>query len=225
MEQFNFSDIFSAKDLALSVNTNLSISLMAFNIFYAGVIGFLIAFVYRKFYMGVLFQKSFAVSIIGATIITTLVIMVISGNLILSLGMVGALSIVRFRSAIKDPLDIIYLFWGVGSGIAIGVSQYSLVLIGLLMITLVFSVLTKFDVTQKPKLIVISAELGSGKFIQEYVAEFGKKMVQRSSVMTDGKVELVFETSTNLDTQTLMEKLLEFDKNVELRILNYYGNN
>ena len=151
--------------------------------------------------------------------------MVISGNLLLSLGMVGALSIVRFRAAIKDPLDVVYIFWAVGSGIAVGVSQYSLALIGLLIITIVFGILSKVDLTEKPKLIVISANISSTKNIEEYLKQFGRKVVLRSSQMTDGKVELVFETTSNINTDIIIEKLIQFDKNVELRVLNYYGNN
>ena len=225
MDNFNFSDLFSAKEASLSVASNLTLSVMAFNIFFASIVGILIAIVYRQFFVGVLFQKSFAISIIGATTVTSLVIMVISGNLLLSLGMVGALSIVRFRAAIKDPLDVVYIFWAVGSGIAVGVSQYSLALIGLLIITIVFGILSKVDLTEKPKLIVISSNISSTKNIEEYLKQFGRKVVLRSSQMTDGKVELVFETTSNINTDTIIEKLIQFDKNVELRVLNYYGNN
>ena len=79
-----------------------------------------IAFVYRRYFQGTLFQKSYAVDLLLATMITCLIIMIISGNIILSLGMVGALSIVRFRTAVKDPSDTIYMFWatvGIGSGV------------------------------------------------------------------------------------------------------------
>ena len=86
MDQLKFNDLFSQENLALSVDSNLTIALIVFNMLFAGLIGSLIAWMYRRFFMGVLFQKSFAVTIIGITMVTTLVIMVISGNLILSLG-------------------------------------------------------------------------------------------------------------------------------------------
>ena len=225
MDTMNFPEIFSNKDVALSVASNLTISVIILNIVFASIIGVFIAIIYRYFFAGVLFQKSFAIAIVGTTIITALVIMVISGNLLLSLGMVGALSIVRFRAAIKDPLDVVYIFWAVGSGIASGVSQYTIAIIGLIMISIIFIILSKVDLTDKPKLIVISSNISAQKNIEDYISHLGKKIVLRSTQMTEGKIELVFETSSNINTNDIIDKLVKFDKNVELRFLNYYGNN
>jgi hypothetical protein len=224
MDQLNFSDIFSESFTQLSTDSNLSLIVIVFNIFYAGLIGTFIALIYRKYFMGVLFQKSFAVAIITVTMITTLIIMVISGNLILSLGMVGALSIVRFRAAIKDPLDVVYIFWAVGSGIAIGVSQYSLVFFALIAIGLVLALLSRVSTTQEPKLLVISSAISSQKKIQDQVRGLGRNITTRSTQMVEGRSEMVFETTDNIDFATLSGKLIELDETVELRILNYYGN-
>ena len=109
----------------VAVIANLSMSLL---------LGFVIALVYRKAFVGILFQKSFAVSLVLIALVTTMVIMVISGNLVLSLGMVGALSIVRFRAAIKEPIDIVYMFWAVGVGIANGVGVFSVSIISTIFI-------------------------------------------------------------------------------------------
>ena len=157
--------------------------------------------------------------------ITTLVIMVISGNLILSLGMVGALSIVRFRAAIKDPLDVVYIFWAVGSGIAIGVSQYSLVFIALIAIGLVLSMLSMVNSSQEPKLLIVSSSINSQKTIQDQVEYLGRKVTTRSTQMVEGRSEMVFETTENIDCTALMKTLTTLDASVELRVLNYYGNN
>ena len=138
MEQLTFNNLFSQDNLALALDSNLTVTFITVNMLYAGLIGCMIAWIYKRFFMGVLFQKSFAVTIIGITMVTTSIIMVISGNLILSLGMVGALSIVRFRAAIKDPLDVLYIFWAVGSGIAIAVSQYMVVFVSMISIGAIF---------------------------------------------------------------------------------------
>jgi len=225
MDQLKFNDLFSQENLALSVDSNLTIALIVFNMLFAGLIGTLIAWMYRRFFMGVLFQKSFAVTIIGITMVTTLVIMVISGNLILSLGMVGALSIVRFRAAIKDPLDVLYIFWAVGSGIAIAVSQYLVVLVSVITIGAVFGLLSRVSTSKQPKLIVITSSAAAQKRIEDLILGNDKKVLSRSTQMSDGRSEQVFETTNSIDSQSLLEQLSEIDSTVELRLLNYYGNN
>ena len=225
MDQLKFNDLFSQENLALSVDSNLTIALIVFNMLFAGLIGSLIAWMYRRFFMGVLFQKSFAVTIIGITMVTTLVIMVISGNLILSLGMVGALSIVRFRAAIKDPLDVLYIFWAVGSGIAIAVSQYLVVLVSVITIGAVFGLLSRVSTSKQPKLIVVTSSASAQKRIEDLILKNDKKVLSRSTQMSDGRSEQVFETTNSIDSQSLLEQLSEIDSTVELRLLNYYGNN
>tara|TARA_B110000305_G_scaffold168086_1_gene185839 strand:+ start:187 stop:864 length:678 start_codon:yes stop_codon:yes gene_type:complete len=225
MDQLKFNDLFSQENLALSVDSNLTIALIVFNMLFAGLIGSLIAWMYRRFFMGVLFQKSFAVTIIGITMVTTLVIMVISGNLILSLGMVGALSIVRFRAAIKDPLDVLYIFWAVGSGIAIAVSQYLVVLVSVITIGAVFGLLSRVSTSKQPKLIVVTSSASAKKRIEDLILKNDKKVLSRSTQMSDGRSEQVFETTNSIDSQYLLEQLSEIDSTVELRLLNYYGNN
>ena len=112
------------------------------NVFVAFLVGMFIFYMYKKTYQGVLYQKSFNISLVLASVVTSLVIMTISGNLILSLGMVGALSIVRFRTPVKDSMDLIFLFWAISSGIANGVGYYNLSIIGALLIALILLFLT-----------------------------------------------------------------------------------
>jgi len=225
MEQLTFNDLFLQDNLALSVDSNLTIALIIVNMLCAGLIGCMIAWIYKRFFMGVLFQKSFAVTIIGITMVTTAIIMVISGNLILSLGMVGALSIVRFRAAIKDPLDVLYIFWAVGSGIAIAVSQYMVVFVSIVSIGAIFGLLSRVSSSKQPKLIVVTSSALAQKRIEALIMENNKKVLSRSTQMSDGRSEQVFETTTFINTQSLLEQLLEIDSTTELRLLNYYGNN
>lgn len=88
------------------------------------ILGSVIYLVYQKFYVGVIFSRSFAVTLVGMTVLTCMVTLAISSNIVISLGMVGALSIVRFRTAIKDPMDLLYLFWAITSGITAGAGMY-----------------------------------------------------------------------------------------------------
>ena len=127
--KFTFNEILEAGSVGLSGSGSITIATIFLSMLVSLLTGLFISYIYRRTFQGVLFQKSFAMAIVLVTLITTMVIMVISGNLILSLGMVGALSIVRFRAAVKDPLDIVYLFWGVAAGIANGVAYYSVSII------------------------------------------------------------------------------------------------
>ena len=114
----HFKDIFKANFLERSatfsvVDTVISLAL-------ACALGLFIYLIYKKTYTGVLFSRSFGISLVALTMISTFVILAVTSNVVLSLGMVGALSIVRFRTAVKDPLDIVYLFWSIGVGIVLG---------------------------------------------------------------------------------------------------------
>ena len=99
---------------------------MAAALLAAVLLGALIYWVYQRFYAGVLFSRSFAMTLVGMSVLTCMVTLAISSNVVISLGMVGALSIVRFRTAVKDPLDLLYLFWAITAGITTGAGMYLL---------------------------------------------------------------------------------------------------
>ena len=108
---------------------------MALALLVALIVGIVIYYVYRRFYTGVVYSRSFAVTLVGMSVLTCMVTLSISTNIVISLGMVGALSIVRYRTAVKDPMDLLYLFWSITSGIAAGAGMYVLVIVaGLVMI-------------------------------------------------------------------------------------------
>ena len=136
-----FSDIF--KSSFLEKVTTFSVLDTAIALALSFVVGLFIYFVYKKTFNGVMYASSFGISLIGLSLITTLVILAVSSNVILSLGMVGALSIVRFRTAIKEPLDIVYLFWAIASGIVFGAGLIPLGVIGSLLIGIVLLVFGK----------------------------------------------------------------------------------
>jgi hypothetical protein len=122
------------------------------------IIWLLISYVYKKTFSGVLYSKSFTLSLIGLSTVTCMIIMTITSNIILSLGMVGALSIVRFRSAIKDPNDIVFMFWSIAVGIACGAGFFTIAGYGSLMISVILLIVSKYRVLQTPYLLVIQSE-------------------------------------------------------------------
>ena len=107
------------------------------------ILGSVIYLVYQKFYVGVIFSRSFAVTLVGMTVLTCMVTLAISSNIVISLGMVGALSIVRFRTAIKDPMDLLYLFWAITSGITAGAGMYALTLLTAVIIILMITLFVR----------------------------------------------------------------------------------
>ncbi len=132
-------------DKIISIATSLLAALIA---------GLLIYFIYHKLYRGVVFSQSFAITLIGMTILTCMITLAISTNLVLSLGMVGALSIVRYRTAIKEPLDLLYLFWAISSGIAVGAGMYVLVIAASAVLVLMLVVLSRAKLRQVYIMIV-----------------------------------------------------------------------
>ena len=128
-------DLIKKSILESGVFDGVSITNAALGLLTALIMGAVIYFVYRKFYTGVIYSRSFAVTLVGMTVLTAMVTLAISTNIVISLGMVGALSIVRFRTAIKDPLDLLYLFWAITTGITAGAGMYVLVVVAAVVMT------------------------------------------------------------------------------------------
>ena len=132
----NFEDVF--KSSFLENVTSVSLLDMALALILAFGIGLFIFFVYKKTYSGVMYSASFGTTLVALTMITTVVILAVTSNVVLSLGMVGALSIVRFRTAIKEPLDIAFLFWSIAVGIVLAAGMIPLAVIGSVIIGVIF---------------------------------------------------------------------------------------
>ena len=101
------------------------------------IIGILIYEIYKRYFLGVIYSRTFALTLVGMTVLTCMVTLAISTNIVISLGMVGALSIVRYRTAIKEPLDIMYLFWAITMGITVGASMYILAAVGMVFMLII----------------------------------------------------------------------------------------
>jgi len=148
-----FQDIF--KDGFLENSIDLSAMQIALTLVVAFIAGLFIYQVYKRSYQSVVYTKSFSMSLVMMTMITALVIMAVTSNIVLSLGMVGALSIVRFRAAIKDPMDIVFMFWSIAVGIVAGASFYTLALVGSVVIGVVIIVFSGNMKEETPYLFVI----------------------------------------------------------------------
>lgn len=151
-----FNDIF--KSSFLENMASVSIFDMAIALLLAFGIGLFIFFVYKKTYQGVMYSSSFGTTLIALTMITTVVILAVTSNVVLSLGMVGALSIVRFRAAIKEPLDIAFLFWSIAVGIVLAAGMIPLAVIGSVIIGVILLIFVNKKSYCNPYIVVLSCK-------------------------------------------------------------------
>lgn len=156
MDTIKFSDIFKSNFLEKTTSFSLIDSIIGLVV--AFFIGLFIYAVYKKTFNGVIYSHSFNISLLIMTMATALVIMGISSNVLLSLGMVGALSIVRFRTPIKDPMDLVYIFWAIVSGILCGAGFIPLVIIGAILIGLVLLIFVNKITVENPYLLIVKFE-------------------------------------------------------------------
>lgn len=165
----------------------------------AALCGVIIYLVYRFFYRGVVYSDNFNILLIMITVITSFIIMTISANLVLSLGMVGALSIVRFRSAIKDPLDIGFLFWGIASGLTCGAGLYFVALVGTVVISVVYIILHFCKKEKKSYLLIVRYSEQAEEQINALLSAMKYKL--KSKILSDAETELTVEIKVkNNDT-------------------------
>lgn len=155
-------------------------------------LGLFVFFVYKKTFRGVLYSSTFGVSLVGLSMVTTLVILAVTSNVILSLGMVGALSIVRFRAAIKDPLDIVYLFWALACGIVTGAGQFIMAIVGSVVVGVVLLVFVNRRENDHPYLLVVSCEDDRAERVAFSALSQQKFVIKSKTVTTDG-VEVTAE--------------------------------
>ena len=191
--KMSLNDIFKSNFLENATSISLVDGALALGL--AFCIGLFIYAVYKKTFKGVMYSKSFSTSLIALCMITSLVILAVTSNVILSLGMVGALSIVRFRTAIKDPMDIAYLFWSIGVGIVLGAGLIPLAIIGSLFIGLILVIFTNKSNSDNPYILIISCDDESVENnVLKIIGNKVKKYVIKSKTVTGGSgVEFTIE--------------------------------
>ena len=187
-----FSDIFKSSFLE-NVNA-VSMLDMALAMVLAFGVGLFIFLVYKKTFAGVMYSASFGVTLVALTMITTLVILAVTSNVVLSLGMVGALSIVRFRTAIKEPLDIAFLFWAIAAGIVLAAGMIPLAVFGSVLIGVILLIFANRSDTTKPYIVVLSCDgPASEEAAMALLRENTKRCVVKSKSVQRGLAELNLE--------------------------------
>lgn len=217
-----FNDIF--KSSFLENANSVSISDMLIALVLAFGIGLFIFFVYKKTYQGVMYSSSFGTTLIALTMITTVVILAVTSNIVLSLGMVGALSIVRFRAAIKDPLEIAFLFWSIAVGIVLAAGLIPLAVFGSVVIGLILLVFVNRKSYSNPYIVVLSC---SDSAAEKRAVALLEKNVQRYSVKSKsaqkGKIELNIEVRLKNDDTDFINALSELNGVGSAVLVSYNG--
>lgn len=189
----------------------------------AFALGLFILFIYRKTFAGVLYSRSFGLSLVMITMITSLIILPISSNIVLSLGMVGALSIVRFRTAVKDPMDTMFLFWGIASGLCAGANYWGVSIIGSIIIGLVIVLLTVIKFKQAlPYLFVIHFHEDAYPNIRKLLPTLPQYRL-KSKTVRGGSVELTLELRLHDADDAFVDKFLDIDGVHDASLLSYQG--
>ena len=203
--------------------TAVSLLDMAIALALAFAVGVFIFFVYKKTYKGVMYSSTFGVTLIALTMIATLVILAVTSNVVLSLGMVGALSIVRFRSAIKDPLDIAFLFWAIGAGIVLAAGLIPLGMIGSLLIGAVLLLFVNHKSNDQPYVAVIGLSAQAEDTVLETLAKGTKKQVVKTKSVSPEGMELTVEVRLQENSTAFMNSLAAIPGVSRATLVSYNG--
>lgn len=217
-----FNDIF--KSSFLENVTAVSPLDMILTIILAFGIGVFIFYVYKKTYSGVMYSSSFGVTLIALTMITSQVILAVTSNVVLSLGMVGALSIVRFRTAIKEPLDIAFLFWSIAAGIILAAGMIPLAVIGSVVIGVILMLFVNKRPHRNPYILVLActdqqAEQEATQFVNAQVA----KAVIKSKSVRSGLIEINMDIRMKNDSTAFVNQLSSMEGVNSAALVSYNG--
>ena len=200
-------------DTAVTIVINMMIAVLA---------GICIYVVYRKFYNGVIYSRTYALTLIGMTILTCMVTLAISTNVIISLGMVGALSIVRYRTAIKEPLDLLYMFWAITSGITVGAGMYILVIVGYIVMTLFIFITFGKKFGNDTYLVMVQYE--GNETADEIIRELPEgKYKLKSKIYRDNISEMTIQLQCKENKLVMLERVQKLEHVKSLSLVKYDG--
>lgn len=217
-----FSDIF--KSSFLENVTSVSPIDMVLALALAFGLGLFIFFIYKKTFSGVMYSGNFGVTLIALTMITTLVILAVTSNVVLSLGMVGALSIVRFRTAIKEPPDIAFLFWAIAAGIVLAAGLIPLAVFGSVVIGITLLLFANRRSSETPYIIVVTCRNADAeKQAEAMLAASAKKLSLKSKSVRAGQIELNYELRLKGDETGFVSGLSELPGVESAVLVSYNG--
>lgn len=186
-------------------------------------IGLFIYFIYKKTFSGVIYSRTFNLSLVMLTMVSAMVIMFVSNNVKMTLGMVGALSIVRFRTAIKDPIDTVFMFWAIAEGIALGAQFFIQGFIGALIIGLIMVILTLVKGSRSmPYLLILHYDERAAKAVKQMVAQLPNAKLKSKTVQRDG-IEMAVELRVKESETGFVDKFLRVEGVFDATLIAHQG--
>lgn len=217
-----FSDIFKSSFLENVASVSLVDMLVTMALAFG--MGVFIFFVYKKTYAGVMYSASFGATLVALTMITSMTILAVTSNVVLSLGMVGALSIVRFRTAIKEPMDIAFLFWSIAAGIVLAAGMIPLAVFGSVVIGVVLLFFVNRKAVSNPFIAVVScADAEAEKRAVQFLGEHVEKASVKSKTAQSGNIEFTCEVRLKGDDTAFITALSEMEGVNSAVLVSYNG--
>ena len=217
-----FNDIF--KSDFLENITEFSAMDTLIGMLFALVIGLFVFMVYKKTFNGVMYSSGFSLTLVGLALVTTLIIMAVTSNVVLSLGMVGALSIVRFRAAIREPMEIVYLFWAIAAGIVIGAGMIPLAVIGSAIIGVVLILFANRKVHENPYILIMNCtDEGAEETALNLTEKAVERFVVKSKTVNAGGIELTAEIRMKDAETSFVNRLGDIDGVSDVTLVSYNG--
>ncbi len=206
----SFNDVF--KSSFIESVTSFSVTDTLLGLAVALILGLFILLIYKKVFAGIMYSTGFAMSLVGLSLVTTLVIMAVTSNVVLSLGMVGALSIVRFRAAIKEPMEIVFLFWSLAVGIVVGAGIIPLAVIGSIVIGIILVIFASRKLDKTPYIMIVdcdndNAENAAKSLIEKSV----DKLIVKSKTVNKGGIELTMEVRVKNGETSFVNRVNEVE--------------
>ena len=213
-----FASSFFEKAVAFSLPDALLTMAVSF------VIGLFIALLYRSTYQGVMYTMTYGVTLVARTMLSAMILLVVTSNVVLTLGMVGALSIIRFRTSVKEPMDIMYMFWAVGAGIAVGAGMAGVAIVASIAVALTVLLLTRGRQNGVPYILVLTLD---GKAAENAAMALVQKNVRRcrikSKSVTKGGTELTVDVRLKDDNTNFMQDVSDLDGVISAVLVTYNG--
>ncbi|WP_096515813.1 DUF4956 domain-containing protein [Clostridium perfringens] len=219
----NFSDIF--KSSFVDKMTSISFLDMFIAMILSFAVGLFIMQVYKKTFKGVMYSSTFAMSLLALTLITTLIILGVTSNVVLSLGMVGALSIVRFRSAIKEPMDIAFLFWSISEGIVLGAGLIPLAILGAVFIGIVMVLFANKKTTDNPYILVVNCknDISENSVLNILSKNVNKYCVKSKTISSSNGIEMTIEVKLKNITTSFVNEVSKIEGVSNAVLVSYNG--
>lgn len=218
-----FKDVFKKSFLEGFTSMDITTAKIVATLFVSALLALYVFAIYRLVTRKVFYSKNFNISLAAMSIITAAIILAMQSNLVISLGMVGALSIVRFRTAIKDPMDLVFMFWSISIGIICGAGLYEVALVTSVAVTVFILVLDMIPVSKAPMMLVInSSQMDGEQQILDIVGKYSKSYKVKSRNLSKGRLDMVVELRVK-DESGLVSEVAALDGMIGASLIAHDG--